>query len=110
MVNNARRRRGAGHGTVQRLLARLDDLGLIGSSPLVALSGGADSTALAIGMGELTRSGRLRPRLAHIDHRVRRGSGHDVTIVLGTAERLALPLSIRDRIARRDRTRGSHAA
>lgn len=80
---------------VQRLLARLDDLGLLGSSPLVGLSGGADSTALAIGMGELARSGRLRPRLAHIEHRVRGGSGHDVTIVLGTAERLALPLSVR---------------
>jgi len=95
MVNNETRRGGAGHGVVQRLSARLHDLGLVDSKPLVGLSGGADSTALAIGMSEALRGSRLRPRLAHIEHRVRPGAGQDVITVLSTAQRLALPLSIR---------------
>ena len=80
---------------VQRFLARVDDLGLSGFPSLVGFSGGADSTALAIGVAEARRAGRLGVRLAHIEHRVRPDAGQDVTTVLSTAQRLGLPLSIR---------------
>lgn len=86
--------RGIGHGVVQRLFSRLDDLGLRGAAALVAFSGGGDSTALAVGVAEARRAGRARPWLAHVEHRVRSGAD-DVPVVLATAERLHLPLSVR---------------
>lgn len=62
---------------------------------LAGFSGGSDSTALAIGMAEARRSRRLRPWLAYVEHRVRPESTEDVSVVLTTAERLRLPISIR---------------
>ena len=95
MVNNQHRRRGAGHGVVQRLFARLDALGLRESSTMVGFSGGPDSTALAIGVSEARRSRRLRPWLAHVEHRVRPDWARDALVVLTTAEQLDLPISVR---------------
>jgi tRNA(Ile)-lysidine synthase len=95
MVTTRRTTRGAGHGVVQRLSARLAELGLRGSSILIAFSGGRDSTALAVALAEAGRAGSIRARLAHVQHGVRANASNDVPIVLATAEFLRLPISIR---------------
>ena len=87
--------RGVGHGVVQRHFARLDQLGVSGSSILVGFSGGADSTALAVVTAEARRAARLRPWLAHAQHGMRADASADVPVLLATAERLRLPISIR---------------
>jgi tRNA(Ile)-lysidine synthase len=57
---------------------------------VVAVSGGADSTALLLALEELKRAGKLgvRPCIAHLDHKLRKTSAHDARWVSELAERL----------------------
>lgn len=64
-------------------------LGFEGSAVLVAVSGGADSIALAAALSDLVRRGKIRRefRLAHFDHRLRAGSESETELVAGLAGR-----------------------
>lgn len=67
---------------------------------LVAVSGGADSSALAGILARLTRSGLpLALELAHVDHgwRSRRDAALDLEVVRGIAAREGLPLHLSGR-------------
>lgn len=76
------------------LIARLReaclDLGLPGARILVAVSGGADSVALMLGLCELSERLDLRLEVATVDHRLRPGSARDALYV----ERLARALGL----------------
>jgi len=60
---------------------------------ILAASGGADSTALLLGMDELIRTGKLSTSLtvAHLDHALRGTSRDDATWVVALAEQLGYP-------------------
>jgi tRNA(Ile)-lysidine synthase len=85
-------KRGASAGVVQRFLAFLELHNLTDEVVGIGLSGGADSTALAICAGEARRAGRLSPVLIHVDHGVRGDSSADCAIVALTADALKLEL------------------
>ena len=89
-------KRGAGAGVIQRFLAFLDDQELTGKPVGIAISGGRDSTALAICAAEARNAGKLEPVLVHIDHGVRPGSSEDRGIVRQSAEALDIPLLTSD--------------
>ncbi len=57
---------------------------------IVAVSGGADSTALLLALNELTNAGKLRIDVvvAHLDHRLRKGSRSDARLVSELTEKL----------------------
>lgn len=57
---------------------------------IVAVSGGADSTALLLGLDELKNAGKLAIRIcvAHLDHRLRKTSGKDAVWVKELAAKL----------------------
>ena len=57
---------------------------------VVAVSGGADSVSLLLALDELVRCGKLKVdlRVAHLDHRLRKGSGDDARWVKALAKRL----------------------
>lgn len=69
---------------------KLTDLGV-----LVAVSGGADSTALAVGVALLADRLRLSVELASIDHGLRPTSAKEVEGVRALARRLELPFHTR---------------
>ena len=73
------------------LLAEWRDLRLpTGNEPVViAISGGADSTALLLGLDELRRAGKLSVELyvAHLDHKLRPTSGRDAKWVSELAKK-----------------------
>lgn len=75
-----------------RLLARWLELQLDsdGQKVIVAVSGGADSTALLLAMDELIRAGRLSLDLvvAHLDHRMRKASKEDADWVQELCKKL----------------------
>jgi tRNA(Ile)-lysidine synthase len=82
-------------------------LGLAGAHLVVAVSGGPDSIALALGLAELARDLDLRLHLAHLDHRLRAGSGEDATFVAELARHLRLPSTIESvEVAALARSRG----
>ncbi|WP_371152836.1 tRNA lysidine(34) synthetase TilS [Buchananella felis] len=69
-----------------------------GARILVACSGGADSLALLLAVGELVRPGGAREdlrgaaRALHVDHGLRPESGAEGDFVAGVCEQLGLPL------------------
>lgn len=65
-----------------------------GSSVVVALSGGPDSTALLHLLSELAADLDLHLEAAHFDHRVRAGSGNDALRALDLATHLGLPCHV----------------
>lgn len=58
-----------------------------GQTPSCAVSGGADSVALAV----LAVAAGLRPTLCHVDHGLRPGSADEANVVESLARRLGLP-------------------
>jgi tRNA(Ile)-lysidine synthase len=75
-----------------RLAAEWRRLGLVSSGErvLVAVSGGADSTALLLAIAELLTANKLRlvPIVVHLDHRLRRSSKEDADWVADLAAKL----------------------
>ena len=75
-----------------RLAAEWRKLGLANSGErvLVAVSGGADSTALLLALAELSEANKLRfdPIVVHLDHRLRKSSKEDADWVADLAIKL----------------------
>jgi len=69
--------------------------GAAGASVLLAVSGGADSTALAIASAELARPLGLRLAIASLDHGFRAEAAGEVRAVAALAARLGLPFRTR---------------
>jgi tRNA(Ile)-lysidine synthase len=63
-----------------------------GATLLVAVSGGADSTALLVALASLAREFDLRMHAAHLDHGLRADSRADAGHVRALCERLCVPL------------------
>src|SRR5687767_4640467 len=63
---------------------------------VVAVSGGADSTALLLGLNELIEEGKLSLKLtvAHLDHRLREQSKEDAAWVKRLANHLGYPVVV----------------
>ena len=72
------------------------DLPLSDSTIVVAVSGGADSSALLLSLDELTKRGKLRLSLivAHLDHGLRQQSKRDADWVTDLAASLGYELAI----------------
>src|SRR5262245_8035079 len=64
---------------------------LAGQRLVVAISGGPDSVALALGLHELRECHHLELFLAHVDHGLRPESAEDATFVRLLGEKLGLP-------------------
>ncbi len=62
-----------------------------GSRVVVALSGGADSTALLVILKELSGEMDLELAAAHLDHRIRRGSGKEQATVARLSSSVDIP-------------------
>lgn len=81
------------------LLRKLDDgyarLGLSNTRLLLAVSGGADSTALLVGTARLATARRLVCTVASVDHGLRPEAGAEVERVRALAERFGLPFVTR---------------
>jgi tRNA(Ile)-lysidine synthase len=69
-----------------------------GDGMVAAVSGGPDSVALLLALKEMSRPLRLRIHVAHLDHRLRRGSAADA----GFVRRLAAQLGLRAAVERVD--------
>src|SRR5262245_8130001 len=71
-------------------------LPLADESIVVAVSGGADSTAMLLAIDELKRLGKLRVEawVAHFDHRLRKTSARDARWVSEFAKRLGYPVTV----------------
>lgn len=81
---------------ISRCLSRYESL--VAERPvLVAISGGIDSTVLALLMAKLQAEGRLCGPLhfAHVDHSVRTDSRQNAEHVVAFAERLGVPIFLR---------------
>jgi tRNA(Ile)-lysidine synthase len=65
----------------QRLAAQLERACVRSTLVVVACSGGADSTALLLGLDRLRRDFQLTLTAAHLDHGLRPDSGHDAEAV-----------------------------
>ena len=65
-------------------------LPMSGENLVVAVSGGADSTALLLALEELKRYGKLQNTIcvAHLDHQLRKSSSHDAKWVSDLATKL----------------------
>jgi tRNA(Ile)-lysidine synthetase-like protein len=88
---------------VRQALADAAIAGLLprGASILLAVSGGADSTALLFGAAELAPAHGWRLAVAHVHHGWRgRDADRDLAYVEDQARRLALPFRLRRRDAR----------
>jgi tRNA(Ile)-lysidine synthase len=82
----------------QRLLAAWRRLKLpTTGSVVVAVSGGADSTALLLALDELIKAGKLNLNLivAHLDHRLRKASSEDLKWVEQLATSLGYEIELR---------------
>lgn len=75
----------------QRVRRRLLDLTRPRQGVLLAVSGGPDSTALALACASFAGTIGLRFGIATVDHRLRPDSGADVAVVEDLARRLGLP-------------------
>ena len=82
--------------STSRCLVRYENL-VAGRTLLAAISGGADSTALAYVLERLRAEGRLPGPLAfcHIDHGVRSDSDKNADHVRALGERLEVPVHVR---------------
>ncbi len=69
------------------------DLLARGDGVVAAVSGGPDSVALLLALREMAGALRLRIRVAHLDHGLRRGSGREAAFVRKLALRLGLPVT-----------------
>jgi tRNA(Ile)-lysidine synthase len=71
-------------------------LPLIRTKALVAVSGGADSTALLLALEELVKAGKLKIQIsvAHVDHMLRKESAADARWVRELAKRLGFDVSV----------------
>ena len=58
---------------------------------VIAISGGADSSALLLAASQLAPGRRWRLVAAHVDHMLRPSSGHDSAVARALAERLSVP-------------------
>ncbi len=76
------------------LRERLLKLNLSGKRLVIAVSGGPDSLALAVGLARLQRELGLGLHLAHLDHCLRPGSADDAEFVQAVARDLDLPVSV----------------
>jgi tRNA(Ile)-lysidine synthase len=74
--------------------ARRHEMFLPGRAVLVAVSGGPDSMCLLHVLHRLRRLFRIRLEVAHVDHRLRPGSGADAAYVRRAAARLGLPFHL----------------
>lgn len=100
-----RRRSSAFAGALLKEWERLG-LPVAGECVVVAVSGGADSVALVLGLDELVKAGRLAVRLtvAHLDHGLREESALDARWVLRLAGELGVEVEVgrafvRERVA-----------
>ncbi|MFP2932749.1 tRNA lysidine(34) synthetase TilS, partial [Pyxidicoccus sp. 3LG] len=71
-------------------------LGVEGRSVLLAVSGGADSTALLVGTARVAPKLRLRAEVATLDHGLRPESAAEVQAVARLAASLGLPCHVRE--------------
>src|SRR4030095_2098947 len=82
----------------QLLLTHWRKLGLplTGEPIIIAVSGGADSTAMLLAIDELRRLEKLavQPTVAHFDHRIRKTSSRDARWVSESAKRLGYPVTV----------------
>ncbi|MBN8232260.1 tRNA lysidine(34) synthetase TilS [Corallococcus macrosporus] len=69
--------------------------GLASRSVLLAVSGGADSTALLVGTARVRDALALRVEVATVDHGLRPEAAREVTSVVGLAARLGLTCHVR---------------
>ncbi|WNG57044.1 tRNA lysidine(34) synthetase TilS [Archangium gephyra] len=69
-------------------------LGLVGGSVLLAVSGGADSTALLVGTANVRESLSLRVEVATLDHGLRPEAQAEVQAVVQLAARWGLPCHV----------------
>jgi len=65
-----------------------------GEAVLVAVSGGADSTALLHLLGGLAPEWHLRLHVLHVDHQLRAGSAGDADFVRALGRRLSVPVEV----------------
>jgi len=96
-------------GFVAALAAALPLHGFWSARAVVAVSGGADSVALLLGLHRLASGQGGRPRLlvAHARHDLREEAAADATFVVDLAARLGIPCAIRDlRVRSPDGVRG----
>ncbi|RKH67197.1 tRNA lysidine(34) synthetase TilS [Corallococcus aberystwythensis] len=70
-------------------------LGVASRSVLLAVSGGADSTALLVGTARVREALALRVEVATVDHGLRAEASEEVTSVVGLAARLGLTCHVR---------------
>jgi tRNA(Ile)-lysidine synthase len=86
-------------GFARRLLSAWKQAGFpTGDAPIiVAVSGGADSTALLLGLNELIQRGKLslKVTVAHLDHGLREQSKQDAAWVKRLANDLGYPVVVR---------------
>nr|WP_233262099.1 tRNA lysidine(34) synthetase TilS [Vitiosangium sp. GDMCC 1.1324] len=69
--------------------------GLVGGSVLLAVSGGADSTALLVGTARVREALSLRVEVATLDHGLRPEAQQEVLAVARLAARWAMPFHVR---------------
>jgi len=81
-------------GLEQRLLNRLR-LRNFGHDPVIVVgfSGGVDSLCLAAALARVSRSEAIRPRLVHVDHRLRPESSDDARNAKVIADKIGLPIA-----------------
>jgi tRNA(Ile)-lysidine synthase len=88
------RRGSARPALLRRLDAALPTLDVVGRHVLVAVSGGADSTALATALVERGRGHRLSVSLGHVHHGLRGAEADaDESAVRSLAEKLGVPFA-----------------
>jgi tRNA(Ile)-lysidine synthase len=82
--------------TCSRCLSRYENV-VAGRPLLAAVSGGVDSTVLALLLARLQQDGRLPGELhfAHVDHAVRADSRANAEHVVALGERLGVPVRVR---------------
>ncbi|RUO93275.1 tRNA lysidine(34) synthetase TilS [Corallococcus sp. AB018] len=78
-----------------RLARSYAEHGARSRSVLLAVSGGADSTALLVGTARVREALALHVEVATVDHGLRAEAAREVTSVVGLAERLGLTCHVR---------------
>ncbi|MCL6451534.1 MAG: tRNA lysidine(34) synthetase TilS [Acetobacteraceae bacterium] len=84
---------------LKRLRGTIDKYGMVsaGDLVLVGVSGGPDSVALLLGLGELREHYSISLHVAHLNHRLRgREAEDDARFVAGLAARLGVPATVEE--------------